>query len=409
MPIRNGTMRDITVSPAPDPGRFFGFIPKGLNPGSEQDMEQLNAVAKGYASGAYDDSQIENFIKQNPATEVYLAPVIQQVRKQKEVFSNFAPAKPAEPFVDEQAQAFGLPQTPGLIAKEAQPAKADTANAFLTAMSLGEPAVAKSIVDALPNKGKDKGAYGGVQYAQDPKTGAIVPYIIDQESLSTIRLDTRQPFELGKDLKATVPMTPQIIQNPDGSTSIATLPNRGVPGQTPTVTPTDAMPRQQQVPDKEIDFFSKSDKDLQTIDLLLKATDPKATKQDKEFLNAQGINWDPNATGAKGILPNFFLQRVDEKGNSVRIAASDFQADKIYERYAGNLTSQEIERAKQWGVTPTDTNAAFRAKLANQKRVLEALQERKRQAYSKGYAPNPVLAPRTKAASGGWKIERVPK
>jgi hypothetical protein len=88
MPLRGSGMREINVSPSSeagviDLGRLFGSK-KGLDPTADADLAQIKAVAQGYASGAYDDSQIEEFLQKNPSAETFILPVVQQVKTRKE-------------------------------------------------------------------------------------------------------------------------------------------------------------------------------------------------------------------------------------------------------------------------------------------------------------------------------------
>lgn len=115
-----------------DLGRVFGKK-KGLDPSVPGDAEQLKAVAQGYQTGAYNDEQIQQFIQENPATEIFLAPVLAQTRaRRSEAQQYFSPGRSLieQPDVIERAKA-GEPVAP------TQP-RADFTGALTSALHRGD-------------------------------------------------------------------------------------------------------------------------------------------------------------------------------------------------------------------------------------------------------------------------------
>jgi len=152
--LRGTSLRGISVTPTRT-ALFNISGKKGLDPSIPEDVAQLEAVAKGYAAGAYDDNQLEQFIQENPRTEVFLRPVIAQSQRRKETFGRFfSPGRPAEPFIDEAAQTMGLPQPPGLIAREAEAPRADIQGASLAALQQGDIGTAKELMGLVPKAEK---------------------------------------------------------------------------------------------------------------------------------------------------------------------------------------------------------------------------------------------------------------
>lgn len=116
-----------------DLGRVFGSK-KGLDPAAKQDLAQIEAVASGYATGAFDDAQIEDFLQQNPAAESFLLPVVHQVKTRKdEAAKYFNPGgNVITGGVDDQMVRYENP-------------KADFQGAILAALKRGDVEHAKSL------------------------------------------------------------------------------------------------------------------------------------------------------------------------------------------------------------------------------------------------------------------------
>lgn len=407
------TMRDIPAEPQtstiaqyvdslPEERSFMDKL-KGnssLNVGDPKDHPLIGNFMDAIRAGQLDESRIQKLMKRNPMAASVFASAFDEYKK-----ASTQQSKEKEIITRNFGMGDYLPPDQAGPVRDNVP-RANFSGAANELIGAGFMDTAKKLTDMQKqmreNSVAGKGMYGGIRTGMIPGTNKFIEYGVDEQSGNAVEVGTGKVLVRGKDYEPTVSMTPQIIQGPDGQ-SIVTMPNRGSPGTSPSVTPTGLTPKLPAIPEKEVEFFNKSQKDLQSIDLLLKATDPNATAADKRKLAEEGIKWDPNAMGKKGLLPNLILQRVDPDGTSVRIAGADFQADKIHDRYAGNLTGQEIARSLQWGIDPTDTNENFRSKLTNQRRVLQSLMDKKSKSYTKqaGYAPNPALtAPKSRKPLG---------
>ena len=146
--LRGDGIRDIFVKKgqARNLRDFFGG--GGLDPGHPQDAEQLKAVIQGYQQGVYDDEQINRFMEQNPATEVFMRPALAQIKNMKaESARFFDPGSPAvTPFEGEFAGKGAL------LPKEAVKPRADFQGAQLSALNRGDVDLATRL-RALEAKG----------------------------------------------------------------------------------------------------------------------------------------------------------------------------------------------------------------------------------------------------------------
>ena len=90
--LRGGDIRGIPGSTVEngtvDFGRLFGFR-KGVDPRTKEGMDQIQSIAQGYATGAYSQDQINNFIQSNPDTASFLTPVVQRTNLQRQISQQF--------------------------------------------------------------------------------------------------------------------------------------------------------------------------------------------------------------------------------------------------------------------------------------------------------------------------------
>jgi hypothetical protein len=254
MPIKQSGMRDYedpvrkTLSllesgedlPDDDPRTRNG----GLSPSRNQDMQQIRMYMQLREAGHMSDQAWQKLIQRNPHSATLFSSV-QGPTNYSEYFQPGRPGQPgqpAQPFIppdagafpesDQQLQQAMQSRTPGqfgLLSQQATPdvpptpAKFDYEGAMATALGRGDVNMANVLQrQTAPPDGESY--VGGVQYAQDPKTGQFVPYVIDKT--------TRQarPIQTPPGTVATVPMMPQAVMGPGGVSSVVQVPSRGVPG-----------------------------------------------------------------------------------------------------------------------------------------------------------------------------------
>ena len=90
--LRGDGIRDIFVKKgqARNLRDFFGD--RSLDPGHPEDMAQIKAIAEGYIAGAYNDEQIEKFVRENPATQPFLNLARAKVEAGRKYFDPGSPA-----------------------------------------------------------------------------------------------------------------------------------------------------------------------------------------------------------------------------------------------------------------------------------------------------------------------------
>lgn len=87
-----------------------------------------------------------------------------------------------------------------------------------------------------------------------------------------------------------------------------------------------------------------------------------------------GVIADKDATGVKGYLPNFALNRFDPKGTDTRAIISDIGSLKIHDRSGAAVTASESPRLMPFIPLATDDATTVAKKLSNFKREYELMQ-----------------------------------
>lgn len=127
----------------------------------------------------------------------------------------------------------------------------------------------------------------------------------------------------------------------------------------------------------------------------------------------EGMIADKNATGLKGYLPNFALNRIDPKGTDTRALIADIGSLKIHDRSGAAVTASESPRLMPFIPSVNDDAATVAKKLNNFKREYELMQKETGDYYSadNGFKPyKPATAPtngakpKATASSGGIKF-----
>jgi hypothetical protein len=101
----------------------------------------------------------------------------------------------------------------------------------------------------------------------------------------------------------------------------------------------------------------------------------------------------PDATGAKGYLPNFALNRMDPEGTDARAGVADIGSLVLHDRSGAAVTAAEAPRLMPFIPLATDDNATVIKKLTRMRNIAAGDQEGLTETYSKeqGYIPNPTV------------------
>lgn len=202
-----------------------------VNPGDPRHAGLIENVRAAIQSGQISEQGVNNIAKYNPA----LAPILftaysDYLAQQKNGYSQFfrpgQPGTPDRPFTEQDVgQGVGPLQIgtpiPG-TGQPAIPAKLDYENAMAAALARRDTGMVNTLQKMVKPEGEK--LYGGVQYAQDPRTGQFVPYSIDPATRKAVRIEPPEGTQ------ATVPMLPQAVMGPGGVASVVQIPSRGVPG-----------------------------------------------------------------------------------------------------------------------------------------------------------------------------------
>ena len=101
----------------------------------------------------------------------------------------------------------------------------------------------------------------------------------------------------------------------------------------------------------------------------------------------------PEATGVKGYLPGFALNRMDPSGVEARAGVADIGSLVLHDRSGAAVTAAEAPRLVPFIPLPTDDNATVIKKLTRMRNIAAQEQTGLTETYGKdqGYAPNPTV------------------
>ena len=119
----------------------------GLKPNRKNDAGQIQTYIQLRQDGSISDTAWQRLMQRNPESAVLFSSV-KGKPNYKEYFQPGSPGQPEVPFVDEQAQAFGLEQQQGLVSREAVPeqkAKFDYEGGLAAALSRGDVNMANTL------------------------------------------------------------------------------------------------------------------------------------------------------------------------------------------------------------------------------------------------------------------------
>ena len=103
----------------------------------------------------------------------------------------------------------------------------------------------------------------------------------------------------------------------------------------------------------------------------------------------------PDAVGLKGGLPQYIVNRTDEKGIPVRAAIADIGSLVLHDRSGAAVTASEEPRLLPFIPTPSDTAKSAKEKLERMRKYAIEQQDALKGTYSEdqGYKNNPILNP----------------
>lgn len=149
------------------------------------------------------------------------------------------------------------------------------------------------------------------------------------------------------------------------------------------------IPKQQQIPTPALESIRANDLNLKKLNDVLEATDPNITPDRAKKLNERGIKYDPSAFGAKTLIPNVILNRVDPSGTDARAIGADLSSMVIHERAGASQTVSEIKNLQPFIPRAGDDPITVRKKLQGFKRAYDQIQSEMRNEYSpdRGFIP----------------------
>jgi hypothetical protein len=116
----------------------------------------------------------------------------------------------------------------------------------------------------------------------------------------------------------------------------------------------------------------------------------------------------PDATGAKGYLPNFALNRMNPEGTEARAGVADIGSIVLHDRSGAAVTAAEAPRLMPFIPLATDDNKTVIKKLMRMRNIAAQDQIGLTETYGKdqGYVPNPTVG-KINAASGEQQIPPI--
>ena len=136
-----------------------------------------------------------------------------------------------------------------------------------------------------------------------------------------------------------------------------------------------------------------------TVNMAIMANQKAGNQLDRaltllEGQDVAGMKGDKNATGWKGMVPDFALNRIDPQGTDARAEIADIGSMKIHDRSGAAVTISEAPRLMPFIPKATDDAATVVKKLKRLKLEIANESQAMNDIYSKdqGYRPSPVLA-----------------
>jgi hypothetical protein len=119
------------------------------------------------------------------------------------------------------------------------------------------------------------------------------------------------------------------------------------------------------------------------------------------------LQQNPSATGVKGYLPGFALNRMDPSGVEARAGVADIGSLVLHDRSGAAVTAAEAPRLVPFIPLPTDDNATVIKKLTRMRNIAAQEQTGLTETYGKdqGYAPNPTVG---RAGGAPLSAQQIP-
>lgn len=383
MPI-NPNFASLYDLKAENPNDIFGLrklfgMKESFSPG--EDPTLFKNIEAGILHGTYKDDEIADFARRNPEA----APFLQQAIQKRNIYrQNFQPAVAPDPFL---AGAYREHQ------KSTQVANPDAELPQWDQERLTTAEQGKKQVDNIEGAVNQLRAAGMVDEAnkliqgssrEQPKETSLRYAKVAEGFHPDTPLNAIPPEKASRILARTT--SPVAVTTPLG---VHLYGRGGVPGE-PNQVP-GFIPRIERAPEKAKDALIHNQAQLTKVRHLLSATDPKTTKEERKKLSEEGIKYDPEATGFKGLLPDFILNRVDPQGVSVRAILADIGSMKIRDRSGAAVTAAEFPRLRPFIPNERDNAQTVRDKIIGFYRELAEVDKAIRSGYTfdQGFIPLP--------------------
>ncbi len=380
MPINPAFPSLHDLKPPGEQGTLRGLLGIGtFNPGKIEHARQLQSVESGIMQGVYGDEDIAAFAQKNPQA----APFLQQAIQKRNIFQrNFQPGVQASP---ELAPIVG-----GLYAGQEATGRPGPVSQEAESIALqGKQPVnnLQGAVNELLRAGQVDEARKLMAASQErrPQQPNALKFAIRAEGYHPdTPLEILPPVVAERALART--MTPIAAQTGLGTRFVS---RGGVPGEGEIP---GFIPKVERPPESVKDALRSNESQLFKIRNALVGLDPNATKEQKEALKQQGIKHDPDATGFKGYLPSWALNRMYSSGTDLRAIIGDLSSMTIKDRSGAAVTAAEFPRLKPFIPDATDDPVTVRKKLAGFHRELSKLNTDIRAGYTfdQGFVPLPA-------------------
>ncbi len=121
------------------------------------------------------------------------------------------------------------------------------------------------------------------------------------------------------------------------------------------------------------------------------------------------LQQNPDATGAKGYLPGFALNRMDPEGVDARAGVADIGSLVLHDRSGAAVTAAEAPRLMPFIPLATDDNKTVIKKLTRMRNIAAQEQTGLTETYGKdqGYLPNPAVGKTSGTALSGQQIPPI--
>lgn len=213
-----------------------------------------------------------------------------------------------------------------------------------------------------------------------------------QQQLAQMQIDARREMQQFA-VNNRQPVAPQIVQTETGPMQVDRR-GRGTPIVGPDGKPVAPKSTERALPTSAAQKLMENQQNLRRAEQALGLLTPP-----KEGELPMDGN-DPNATGWKGYVPDFALQRLDPKGVQARAAISDIGSLVIHDRSGAAVTASEFPRLQPFIPRAEDDPATARKKLDRFVKEYRAVVDEAADFYRNSGYKVPVETLRGSGASG---------